>query len=255
MTPLGKSIKEHEQLFQQIRISPEDIDYDVANQYLSFFHLIDSTQTSLIVSFDFYKRDYFYVSGKFNAVFGFHKNRLPFVDHRFIRSRFHPDDFIINTGSVKALQFIYQQPIERRKDYRIIHEFRILNDDEKWIRLIVQNDILELDKKGNLWLDLKLWDFSPIQDIEAPGRFVFRNKFTGEVIYALEGQKSAVSEVSAREKEVLSMIANGMKSKEIAEKLFISANTVNNHRRHLIEKMEVANTTEAVKMAIQLGMI
>ncbi len=255
MERLNKSIQEHEQLFSEIQISPEDIDYEKAYNYLPFFKLLDSSQTSVVVSFDFYKRDYFYVSERFNSVFGFHENRLPLADHRFIRSRFHPDDFVINTGSMKALHYLYQQPIEKRKDYRIIHEFRIQNDDDQWIRLIVQNDVLELDRKGNLWLDLKLWDFSPIQDIEAPGRFVFRNKFTGEVIYALEGQKTENSGISVREREILSMIADGMKSKEIAEKLFISANTVNNHRRNLIEKLHVSNCSEAVKMAMKLGII
>jgi DNA-binding CsgD family transcriptional regulator len=255
MERLKKSISDHERLFSQIPISPEDIDYEKANAYLPFFRLLDSSQTSLLVSFDFYKRDYFYFSESFNEVFGFYKHKLPQINHKFIRSRFHPDDFIINTGSMKALQYLYQQPIEKRKDYRIIHEFRIRNDDDKWTRLIVQNDILELDEKGNPWLDLKLWDFSPIQDIDAPGRFVFRNKFTGEVIYALEGQKTENSGISVREREVLSLIADGMKSKQIAEKLFISANTVNNHRRNLIEKLDVSNTTEAVKMALKLGII
>lgn len=255
MDHLTKSISDHEKLFSNIAISPEDIDYEKANSYLPFFRLLDSSQTSLLVSFDFYKRDYFYFSENFNEVFGFHKHKLPQVDHKFIRSRFHPDDFIINTGSMKALQYLYQQPVEKRKDYRIIHEFRIQNDDDQWIRLIVQNDILELDRKGNLWLDLKLWDFSPIQDVDAPGSFVFRNKFTGEVIYALEGQKPDNSGISVREKEILSLIADGMKSKEIADKLFISANTVNNHRRNLIEKLHVSNCSEAVKMAMKLGII
>ena len=255
MERLKKSIREHEQLFNQITISPGDIDYKVAEGYLPFFRLIDSLQTSRIIAFDFYKRDYFYVSESINTDLGFHKNPLPKVDHKWIRSRFHPEDYIINTGSMMALKIFYQQPVENRKNLRIIHEFRVKNDDEKWIRLTVQNDILELDRKGNMWLDLKLWDFSPVQDLEAPGRFVLRNKLTGEILLALEGQKSNGMDISSREKEVLALIADGMKSREIAEKLFISANTVNNHRRHLIEKLNVSNCSEAVKMAMKLGII
>jgi DNA-binding CsgD family transcriptional regulator len=154
-----------------------------------------------------------------------------------------------------ALQFLYKQPVENRKDFRMIHEFRIRNDHDEWIRLTVQNDILELDKKGNPWLDLKLWDFAPIQDLESPGRFVLRNKLTGETLFAIEGKKSDEPGISVREKEVLGLIANGMRSKEIADKLFISANTVNNHRRNLIEKLNVSNSSEAVRLAAKLGII
>ncbi len=255
MGRLQQSIKEHSRFFENIHIQPDDIDYNIANSYLPFFKLIDSLQTSLIVSFDFYKRDYFYCSERFNEVFGFHKNKLPHVDHKFIRGRFHPDDFIINTGSVKTLHYFYRLPVEKRKNLRLIHEFRILNDAGKWIRMIVQNDILELDKKGNMWLDLKLWDFSPEQDIEAPGRFICRNKTSGEIIIALESPVKSGTNISSREREVLSLVARGMKSEEIAEKLCISANTVNNHRRKLLKKLDVSNSSEAVTLAMKLGII
>jgi len=46
-----------------------------------------------------------------------------------------------------------------------------------------------------------------------------------------------------------------MKSNEIADKLFISSNTVNNHRRNMINKLNVSNTAEAVQLAIRLGII
>ncbi len=255
MDLLEKSIRDHEQLFSQIVIAPKDVDYKVTDGYLSFFRLIDSLQASVVISFDFYKRHYFYVSEKFNSIFGFHKHQLPQTSHKWFRSRLHPEDRIINEGSVMALKHLYEQPVETRKSYRIIHEFRLRNDDDKWIRLTVQNDVLELDRKGNPWLDLKLWDFSPLQDLESPGRFVLRNKLTGETVLALEGRKREETGISVREKEVLRLIANGMRSKEIADKLFISTNTVNNHRRNLIEKLNVSNSSEAVGLAVKLGII
>ncbi len=83
----------------------------------------------------------------------------------------------------------------------------------------------------------------------------FRNKLTGDVIFTLKGKKQEGLNISCREKQVLSMIASGMKSKEIADKLFISANTVNNHRRNLIEKLNVPNSSEAVKLTSKLQLI
>ncbi|MCG6186459.1 LuxR C-terminal-related transcriptional regulator [Maribellus maritimus] len=256
MDKLKQSIKNHAQLFSNIKIQPEDINYDEANQkYIPFLQLIDSLQTSIVVASDFYKRDYYFVSDNFNSVFGFQKNRLPVTGNEWFRRRFHPDDYIINEGSIWALKYFYEQPVEKRKDFRLIHEFRIKNDNDKWIRLIIQNDILELDKKGNMWIDLKLCDFSPNQDLHTPGQFIFKDKFSDEIIYSLQGKSSEADKISPREKQVLELISEGHKSAQIAEKLFISVNTVNNHRRNMIEKLNVSNTSEAVRMAAKLGVI
>ena len=55
--------------------------------------------------------------------------------------------------------------------------------------------------------------------------------------------------ISAREKEVLHLIANGYSSKEIAEMLFISNHTAISHRKSLIEKFQVKNTAHLIKKA------
>lgn len=55
--------------------------------------------------------------------------------------------------------------------------------------------------------------------------------------------------ISAREKEVLKLIADGFSSKEIADMLFISNHTAISHRKNLIEKFQVKNTAHLVKKA------
>ena len=61
--------------------------------------------------------------------------------------------------------------------------------------------------------------------------------------------------LSAREKEILMLIADDLDTKEIAEKLFISVNTVGNHRSKMIDKLGVRDTTALVQMAKMTGMI
>jgi len=51
-------------------------------------------------------------------------------------------------------------------------------------------------------------------------------------------------ELSNREREIIELIINGFSSQEISEKLFISINTVNTHRRNLLEKNNFKNTKE-----------
>lgn len=55
--------------------------------------------------------------------------------------------------------------------------------------------------------------------------------------------------ITRREKEVLGLIGEGMSSKQIAYHLRISINTVESHRRHLIEKFQATNSVELIRKA------
>ncbi len=61
--------------------------------------------------------------------------------------------------------------------------------------------------------------------------------------------------LSEREKEVLSLIAQELTSKEIADILFISPLTVDTHRKHLIEKLKVKSSIGLIKYAILFNLI
>jgi len=63
------------------------------------------------------------------------------------------------------------------------------------------------------------------------------------------------SDLTARELEVLQMLAHGLTNKEIGSALHISGNTVRNHVNSIIEKLEVSDRTEAATTAIQRGII
>jgi len=58
-----------------------------------------------------------------------------------------------------------------------------------------------------------------------------------------------------REKQILILLAKGMSSNEIAEKLFISNLTVSTHRRNLIKKINCRSTTELIRFAIAFELI
>ena len=54
-----------------------------------------------------------------------------------------------------------------------------------------------------------------------------------------------------REMEILTYMAYGTSSKEIAGELFISLQTVKNHRKNMLKKMSAKNSTELVRMFVQ----
>jgi DNA-binding NarL/FixJ family response regulator len=61
--------------------------------------------------------------------------------------------------------------------------------------------------------------------------------------------------LSDREKEVLECIATGLTTHEIADKLFISKNTVETHRKNLLYKLKARNTAELVNNAYKQRLI
>lgn len=60
--------------------------------------------------------------------------------------------------------------------------------------------------------------------------------------------------VTRREKEILQLIVDEFTNQEIADKLYLSLRTVENHRNNLLQKLDVKNTAGLVKVAIQEGL-
>lgn len=70
-----------------------------------------------------------------------------------------------------------------------------------------------------------------------------------------ENQKSPEETLTLREKEVLTLIAEGASNKEIAYKLNISENTVKNHLRNIMEKLHLQNRVQLAVFAVKKGIV
>jgi DNA-binding NarL/FixJ family response regulator len=68
-------------------------------------------------------------------------------------------------------------------------------------------------------------------------------------------EAKSVMLLTRREKEVLNLIADGLTNVEIADKLFVSASTVDSHRKNLISKLNVKNTAAMVRFALENKLI
>jgi ATP/maltotriose-dependent transcriptional regulator MalT len=61
--------------------------------------------------------------------------------------------------------------------------------------------------------------------------------------------------ITPREHQILELIAAGLSNREIAEKLYVSENTVKTHSRRLFDKLNARRRTQAVQLAKQAGLI
>jgi len=66
--------------------------------------------------------------------------------------------------------------------------------------------------------------------------------------------RTAIAVLSAREREVLQMVAEGKSTKEIAFKLFVSTKTVETHRKQIMDKLNIRTVAGLTKYAIREGL-
>ena len=68
-------------------------------------------------------------------------------------------------------------------------------------------------------------------------------------------EKMSMVQLSDREAEILELICQGLTNKEIADKLFISVRTVESHKNHIMQKLNLKTSVDLVKFAIRNNLI
>ncbi len=92
------------------------------------------------------------------------------------------------------------------------------------------------------------------KNIEPEKLIVILSKIMQGVLY-FDREIPFIEELTDSEKQILRLMADGMKRKEIADTLYISERTLSNHLQHIFEKLGVSSSVEAVTKAIQTGYI
>ena len=115
--------------------------------------------------------------------------------------------------------------------------------------------IYELDQQFNSWILLILSDvISEYPNDEKPKRFIVNTK-TKEICLFNEELGVTSRLLTMREQEILRLISQGYNSYEISSRLFISINTVNNHRQRILEKTDTNNIAQAIAYVKSIGLI
>ena len=99
-----------------------------------------------------------------------------------------------------------------------------------------------------IWLGLKLTgkkEVLVVKEVTVPAT----------VPFVLNEQRLKDLGITKRELEILELIAKGMSNREIAEKLFVSENTVKTHSSRLFDKLSAKRRTQAVQFAKEMGLL
>ena len=174
----------------------------------------------------------------------------------FSLSTFHPDTFDAN---LIMQQKAFEVLLQAKDKLKVITSMDGLlkTGNDSYIHFLQQAVCIELDDAGNSILFLSYChDVTHLKKnktanliITQPGEIKIWN-FNFET-----KELDTVQSLSKQEKIVLNFLSKGKSSKEIAEKLFISSLTVDQHRRNLLKKTNCIDTTAMITYSKIVGLI
>lgn len=129
-------------------------------------------------------------------------------------------------------------------------------DDDEYVQQVIQAGASGYLLKGMAADDLVL----AIREVHAGSSFLnpaVAAKLIEDYVRRVRGERGAEGEepLTAREREVLKLIAEGNTNQEIADVLCLSRKTVESHRANIMRKLDLHDVTELVKYAIRKGLI
>ncbi|SDL00413.1 PAS domain S-box-containing protein [Catalinimonas alkaloidigena] len=142
-------------------------------------------------------------------------------------------------------------PSHQQAAYRFQYDYRLRKADGTYVRLLEQNSVLAINGDGNITHQLgvctDITHWKPKKSLTATVR---SHEHGCHKVFSAQDEMDALEKLSRREKEILTLIAEGYSSKQIADRLSISFHTVSKHRQHLFEKTQSRTMGELVRYAV-----
>lgn len=239
----------------QFDFDTSSLDYSKVSKHTKTLQLLSDMGNSGTGIFDVSKKEMIFYSSNFGSLLGYSPSDYQNLGQYFFAGKIHPDDALkCSLNGVSILKILSNLSSDEKLNHKMITEYRMLNSMNKYVRLIEQYQVLELDSKGQIWLLFNIVDISPNQDEQEESKSKLLNFRTGRIT-SMEETPEIQFELTNREKEILKLVKMGLLSKEISDKLSISVHTVNTHRQRFLEKLGANNSMEAVIFASKYGLL
>ena len=176
-------------------------------------------------------------------------------DEDIIYIRLHPEDLPEKRMlEHEFFKFVDTLSAKEKVMYKATCRIRIKDKNNNYIVIDNSTQIMRPSPAGKIWLILCSYDLSPDQTFNSGICARIKNNLTEEII-ALSFADKKTQILTKREKEILNLIREGKPSKQIADILEISINTVNRHRQNILEKLSVGNSVEAITAATAMRLL
>ena len=219
------------------------IELDLYLPYSSTFFCITNTQN---LSFEF-------ISKNVEACIGVSKNELKHKGMRHLWSLMHPDDIDKWLQALDGLMRFTLSEIEENERSQMSYtwNYRLKDHQGNYVNVIQNTTPLEFDQDNKPIIGLAHYTVLPgemAMDVSASAKKL-NDKGEYETLYFNSYSQKLLSDgISNRERDVIRLLVLNNSSKEIADKLNISPNTVDTHRRNILKKLKISSTGELIGM-------
>ena len=219
------------------------IELDDFLPYNSTFFCITNTQE---LSFE-------YISKNMFSCLGIDKKEMQEKGMRYFWSRIHPDDVESWLSALNELMnfTVNEISIEQRTRMNYTWNYRLKNSKNEYVTIVQNTTPLEFDIENKPIIGLAHYtvlNANINMDVCASAKWLNNNNEYETKYFNNFSQKLISNGISNRERDIIRLLVLNFSSKEIAEKLYISPNTVDTHRRNILKKLNISSTGELVGM-------
>lgn len=219
------------------------IELDAFLPYSSTFFCITNTQD---LTFE-------YISKNMAACLGLNADEMKSKGMRHFWSRMHPDDLELWLQALNELMgfTLKEIRIEDRDRMSYTWNYRFKNGQEDYVNIIQNTTPLEFDSTHKPIIGLAHYTVLAPQikmPICASAKLLNVNSEYETVYFNNFSQKLLSDGISNRERDIIRLLVLNHSSKAIGDKLGISSNTVDTHRRNILKKLNISSTGELIGM-------
>ena len=219
------------------------IELDNYLPYNSTFFCITNTQN---LTFE-------YISKNMTACLGLDKELLKREGMRYFWGRMHPDDVEHWLKALDELMVftLAEIDVEDRSKMTYTWNYRFKNAQDEYVNVVQNTTPLEFDKENKPIIGLAHYTvLHPNVNLQvcASAKLLNSKNEYETKYYGNFSQKLLSNGISNRERDIIRLLVLNYSSKAIAEKLNISPNTVDTHRRNILKKLNISSTGELIGM-------
>ncbi|WP_326985116.1 helix-turn-helix transcriptional regulator [Chryseobacterium sp. MYb264] len=231
--------------------SDAKIDYSQRNDYLEAVKAFSRMSYQSLYIIDYFEKAFEYVSDNPLFLCGMTSEEVKKLGYAFYFKNVKPEDLELLVKINKAgFEFYEKLKIEDRKLYTISYDFCLINEKKNEVLINHKLTPFFLTDDGKVWKAICMVSLSSAQ---SSGNVILSKDQSDDLwIYDIQKDqwfKEEKKKLSQREYEILSLSASGLKITEIADKIFVTSDTVKFHRKKLFEKIGVNNIAEALAYA------
>lgn len=197
------------------------------------------------------------VTGDSLAITGYTQEEIFAMNRDFPMSFTIPEHLGFCLMLVKlAMEYLLEKPLGARKKIFAVYYYRARKKNGELVSIQQQSIPILFDAQGFPYIFSNIFtDISHLGPTNLP-QGVLIDRHTDETFYVEASRQQLILKdalFSSREKEIVALLVRGYSSRQIAEQLQISYETVRTHRKNILHKAGVNNTQQLIRYALLYG--